>query len=713
MLGRPASSVGTLDERSTGAVREGSISCEMESSDVDALRAEALRALALLRSHDWLLNARVATDFVADDLFSRLPDGWGDALLELGDEELTNLPIALPLPPRWPAALRALVEAARAFSVPPHEIAEDSSVNRWLLQQVPNTRNMGPKKRHECLRLAPCIARVCADTSASAVVDLGSGLGYLSHVLAFHHGLKVVGLEASEANAAGAATRAERVLAKMRPGRDAAADALTCEPCDSADETDVAEADGEGAAAHVARPSPTARAAAAFRRCAGGFRSTRAARRCSTRCGRRCGSGGSCSSGLHACGDLSPTLLRCFAEGAADDDAVAGVVSVGCCYHRVTQARLPLSSTLREATRAAEAAADAAALPAAPLSESARHLAVQAVRRWPPPHTPIKTTRQRWRQHLWRCVLELQIRAARRGEEESELAHGWMPRDGNVGPTPAHVASFEAYAAVALERLGLPAADPAALAALWQRDAGHERRLAAFVARARRARARRRAAAAARPRALRARGGGRRRAAVALRQPRGDLGPSTSAEEHASASTDTPWARARASRRSYGFERYFSAAAVTARPDLALTRPPSPGGGALCRRAGVLILRAPRRNTVHHTQSSRYVLVRCAAAPPRRRLDLIAAYLADSRALRNRAAVHRVEESARGVWRRRSAMSRASSSSRVSFQSAARHLPPGPGTPARLAASSAVCRSAHELPSSALFHRHHPHLSVK
>ena len=453
----------------------------MESSDVDALRAEALRALALLQTHDWLLNARVATDFVADDLFSRLPDGWGDALLELGDEELTNLPIALPLPPRWPAALRALVEAARAFSIPPHEIAEDDSVNRWLLQQVPNTRNMGPKKRHECLRLAPCIARVCADTSASAVVDLGSGLGYLSHVLAFHHGLKVVGLEASEANAAGAATRAERVLAKMRPGRDAAADAVTCEPCDSADETDVAEADGEGAASHVASVSDGASG--------GSFSSVRwrlpvdtgraallDALRPAVRQRRLV------LVGLHACGDLSPTLLRCFAEGAADDDAVAGVVSVGCCYHRVTQARLPLSSTLREATRAAEAAADAAALPAAPLSESARHLAVQAVGRWPPPHTPMKTTRQRWRQHLWRCVLELQIRAARHGEEESELAHGWMPRDGNVGPTPAHVASFEAYAAVALERLGLPAADPAALAALWQANAHHERRLAAFVA---------------------------------------------------------------------------------------------------------------------------------------------------------------------------------------------------------------------------------------
>ena len=490
----------------------------MESSDVDALRAEALRALALLRDHDWLLNARVATDFVADDLFSRLPEGWGDALLELGDEELTNLPIALPLPPRWPAALRALVEAARAFSVLPHEIVEDSSVNRWLLQQVPNTRNMGPKKRHECLRLAPCIARVCADTSASAVVDLGSGLGYLSHVLAFHHGLKVVGLEASEANAAGAATRAERVLAKMRPGRDAAADALTCEPCDSADETDVAEADGEGAAAHVASVSDGASG--------GSFSSVRwrlpvdtgraallDALRPAVRQRRLV------LVGLHACGDLSPTLLRCFAEGAADDDAVAGVVSVGCCYHRVTQARLPLSSTLRDATRAAEAAADAAALPAAPLSESARHLAVQAVRRWPPPHTPIRRHGSGGGSTCGAAYSS--YRSARRGgERRASSRTGGCHATATSGPTPAHVASFEAYAAVALERLDLPAADPAALAALWQANAHHERRLAALRRAARRARARRRAAAAARPRALRPRGGGRRRARRAARSSR-------------------------------------------------------------------------------------------------------------------------------------------------------------------------------------------------
>ena len=71
-----------------------------------------------------------------------------------------------------------------------------------------------------------------------------------------------------------------------------------------------------------------------------------------------------------------------------------------------------------------------------------------------------------------------------------------MPRNPEVGraiaacaaASPASVRakelveSLEAYAVVALERLGLPAAEPAALAALWQANAHHERRLAAFVA---------------------------------------------------------------------------------------------------------------------------------------------------------------------------------------------------------------------------------------
>ena len=266
----------------------GSISWEMESSDVDALRAEALRALAL-RDHDWLLNARVATDFVADDLFSRLPEGWGDALLELATR---SSQLRLRCRCRRAGPLRFARSSRRRAPSQSYRTKLWKILRQSMAPSRCRTRATWGRKRHECLAGAVHRARVCRHVcERRGRFGLGSGL--LSHVLAFHHGLKVVGLEASEANAAGAATRAERVLAKMRPGRDAAADALTCVPCDSADETDVAEADGEGAAAHVASVSDGA-SGGSFG--AGALEAGRhGPRRCSTRCGRRCGSGGSCS----------------------------------------------------------------------------------------------------------------------------------------------------------------------------------------------------------------------------------------------------------------------------------------------------------------------------------------------------------------------------------------------------------------------------------
>ena len=60
----------------------------------------------------------------------------------------------------------------------------------WFYSQVVKVRNMNPKKQHEVALLAPLVARVARASGANAVVDLGSGLGYLSLVLAFHHGLR-------------------------------------------------------------------------------------------------------------------------------------------------------------------------------------------------------------------------------------------------------------------------------------------------------------------------------------------------------------------------------------------------------------------------------------------------------------------------------------------------------------------------------------------
>ena len=159
----------------------------------------------------------------------------------------------------------------------------------------------------------------------------GLGLGHLSHLLAFHHGLKVVGLEASEANAAGAAIAPSACSPRCVP-------AASCRRrgdvrAATADETDVAEADGEGAAAHVASVSDGASGGSFVGRWRLPVDTGRAALpiRCGRRAQRRL-----VLVGLHAwrpAADAAALLRR----GRRRRRRGGRRRRVGCCYHRVTR----------------------------------------------------------------------------------------------------------------------------------------------------------------------------------------------------------------------------------------------------------------------------------------------------------------------------------------------------------------------------------------
>jgi hypothetical protein len=67
--------------------------------------------------------------------------------------------------------------------------------------------------------------------------------------------------------------------------------------------------------------------------------------------------------GLHTCGDLGPTLLRCYLEAAC----VRAVVSLGCCYMHLSEA---------EGLALRAAAAEAGAGQGYPLSRRYAHVAL-------------------------------------------------------------------------------------------------------------------------------------------------------------------------------------------------------------------------------------------------------------------------------------------------------------------------------------------------
>ena len=138
---------------------------------VEEVSAEATALAGLLRRHEWLTRAWL-TNFAVEDTFARLQPATQAALLSLSDEELQRLATDLPVNPEWPEELSELLCAARRLAPPESALRGEEALppNKFLFAGLPRTRNMGPKKQHEVLRLAPLVASVARSCGARVVV---------------------------------------------------------------------------------------------------------------------------------------------------------------------------------------------------------------------------------------------------------------------------------------------------------------------------------------------------------------------------------------------------------------------------------------------------------------------------------------------------------------------------------------------------------------
>ncbi|XP_021923443.1 methyltransferase-like protein 25 [Zootermopsis nevadensis] len=73
---------------------------------------------------------------------------------------------------------------------------------------------MTPKKMHEVEAMSQLVSALARVSQASHVVDVGGGKGYLSSILAFHYGFRVLGVDSSQVNTHGAVKRTQK-LEKM------------------------------------------------------------------------------------------------------------------------------------------------------------------------------------------------------------------------------------------------------------------------------------------------------------------------------------------------------------------------------------------------------------------------------------------------------------------------------------------------------------------
>ncbi|NXF56322.1 RRNAD protein, partial [Oceanites oceanicus] len=142
--------------------------------------------------------------------------------------------------------------------------------------------------------------------------------------------------------------------------------------------------------------------------------------------------------GLHACGDLSPALLRHFARSPA----MAAVASVACCYMK-----LSAPPELPGCPPGYPMSAWVAGLPGHQLSYRAREAACHALEEYA---GRLDGESSCLRAHCYRAVLETLIRAADPSKKHP----------GVQTVKKAHALSFSQYARLGLPRVGL---DPAAI----------------------------------------------------------------------------------------------------------------------------------------------------------------------------------------------------------------------------------------------------------
>jgi len=265
------------------------------SDDFSAWAQRARGLAAHIHASSYLLLH--SQDLLVCDVWRSVPGDWQSYLEKLTFTELGRLHID-PLPTRCgdpPPSLAHFIALHRHLAIhrqpsDEEEVSDSTSIGAMKSYTKAAKR---AKKSHEVEKLSALIAAVAVACNCSRAIDIGCGKGSLASHLSALCGLDVVGLETQEDVAATAAALASR----SAEGGHVRIWQRTIVP-------------DEHAPAIVDRICSEAWPAA----------------------GGAAASSGVVLCALHACGDLSPTITRCFALAPS----VAALVLVPCCYNLLT-----------------------------------------------------------------------------------------------------------------------------------------------------------------------------------------------------------------------------------------------------------------------------------------------------------------------------------------------------------------------------------------
>ncbi|KMS96280.1 hypothetical protein BVRB_000460 isoform A [Beta vulgaris subsp. vulgaris] len=305
-------------------------SCNTATETLEWIKA----ILDFLKPFKFFFEANVV-NFLKSRLWDFVDKDWIECLKHEPVENLLQIPSGI-VQEHWPASLKEYVLSARLLAFPREQAKLEKvlpGMNIVPLNSV-LSEGMNPKKKHEVEVLSSLVSYVTRNIGSHTVIDVGAGQGYLSQVLAFQYQLPVVAIDASSHHGVVTNTRAERIkkhyaakLHKSGKGPPTMPTTITSHVMSSSMLKDLSnyccQRDGLGKKEYSGKgPNNNSHKIVEV----GDSRFS-----CS-------GASAESSSsvvlaGLHACGDLSVTMLRTFVECKE----VKAVVSIGCCYNLLSE----------------------------------------------------------------------------------------------------------------------------------------------------------------------------------------------------------------------------------------------------------------------------------------------------------------------------------------------------------------------------------------
>ncbi|KAI4333356.1 hypothetical protein L6164_018182 [Bauhinia variegata] len=344
------------------AAMECNYSCQTASETLAWINA----IIDFLTPYTFLINAHVV-NFFKDRLWKDVDKEWIDCLSKEPTENLLLIPSGV-VQDHWPISLKEFILKLRSMVF--HRDQADLQAVLPGLRVTSLTsvlaQGMNAKKRHEVELLSAVVSFIANSVRAQTIVDVGAGQGYLAQVLSFQYQHPVIAIDACSHHGNVTDARAERIkkhyAAQMRKTRSDKQNlyvpkTITCQVLSIdtlknltemswlRDDAEQSRLNGDNHADHD------------------NFSCPRDANKNTS----------SILAGLHACGDLSVTMLKTFLE--CKD--VKAVVSVGCCYNLLSeectgdagfQCGFPMSQAVRSTGLS--------------LGKSARDLACQSAERW-------------------------------------------------------------------------------------------------------------------------------------------------------------------------------------------------------------------------------------------------------------------------------------------------------------------------------------------